>query len=158
LPVSARAHGIMRMMDGSPNEPNATCERCGGRGTVGRAIRTDAEARPSEVHRFCLSCWPEEMARYRARWEEEDRTSRDRWLRNPQAVPKPAEVGMGFEAVTWHLTLQLVRTIRNGAWGDPSPSDLRGLAEEILNYSREFQGEIPLEVETFLREHCGPAV
>lgn len=147
----------MRMMDGSPNEPNASCERCGGRGTVGRAIRT-AEGKPVEVHRFCLSCWPEEMARYRARWEEQDRSERDRWLRDPGGVEKPPDRGMGFEAVTWHMTLELVRAIRSGAWGQPDASDLRGIAEEILSFSRDFQGDIPLEVETFLREHCGPVI
>src|SRR5687767_3680242 len=40
-------------------EPDAACEGCGARGTVGRATRTAAAGEPVEEHRYCARCWPE---------------------------------------------------------------------------------------------------
>lgn len=148
----------MRPLEGSSDEPEATCEQCGARGTVGRAARTDQDGLPTEIHRFCLVCWPEEMARYRARWQEEDRIASDRWIRDPLSQPKPPPRGMIFDAVTWHMPLELIRDIRRGAWGTASPADLRRTADDIARHSRKFKGEMPLEVEMFLNEHRGGTV
>src|SRR5262245_53152498 len=40
-------------------EPDAICEGCGARGTVGRAGRGDASSGTTEEHRFCIDFWPE---------------------------------------------------------------------------------------------------
>lgn len=152
------SHGCMRDLPGSADEPDAVCEHCGVVGTIGRAARTDGDGHPIEIHRSCLSCWPEEMARYRARWAEEDRLASERWMRNPAVHPQPPARGMVFDALTWHTTLELVRDIQRGVWGSASREDLRRTAQDIAGYSRDFRGDIPMDVEMFLHEHLDGAV
>src|SRR5688572_18519770 len=86
-------------------EPDATCEACNARGTVGRAVRFGEAGEMLELHRFCAACWPEERARYEARWREESRLASDAWLRDPEHAPRPPSLGSSFESATWHITL-----------------------------------------------------
>lgn len=58
-------------------EPSDSCEARGVTGTIGRAVRTDADGRITELHRFCSTCWAEQSARYRARWEGETHVAID---------------------------------------------------------------------------------
>lgn len=136
-------------------EPDAECEACGARGTVGRAMRTDGAGHPTEIHRFCLACWPEHSARYRARWEEETRVASEAWLRDPANAPRPPGRGAAFEAATWHSTLNLVREIRTALRPPnvPTPDALAQVAQQIQQYATELAGDMPLEVEIFLREY-----
>jgi len=142
----------------SGRDPGAVCEACGATGTVGRAARTDASGSVAEMHRFCAACWPEQSARYRARWEEEDRRRRDAFFRDraPAAGPGP---GMWFESATWHGTLELVRQIERTMIAPlpPAADDLAQLAAEIREQASAFEGEMPLEVESFLRRYGPPA-
>ena len=103
-------------------DPDATCEGCGTIGTVGRAVRTDADNGVTEQHRFCATCWPEQSARYRARWDEENRRRSDDFLRGRE--PRVARAGSGtwFQSATWHGTLELVRTIERMMIA-PTPPD-----------------------------------
>lgn len=139
-------------------DPAARCEACGAPGTVGRAVRTDGSGAVTEMHRFCAECWPEQSARYRARWEEEDRRRRDAFLRGrvPAAGAGP---GMWFEAATWHGTLDLVRQLERTMIAPVAPAvdDLARLAAQIRERAAEFEGEMPLEVEAFLQRYGAPA-
>src|SRR5207249_2727157 len=79
---SEQAVAVFREVASSTaREPDARCETCGVIGTVGRASRTDSGGAVFESHRFCGACWPEQMARYRARWSEQDRLRSDQFLR-----------------------------------------------------------------------------
>ncbi len=141
-----------------PQEPNEVCEACGAQGTVGRAMRTDQSGAPTETHRFCAACWPEHSARYRARWEEERRLVTDAWFRAPRAA-RPPSGGMGFESATWHATLEFVRDIRRASQelDGRQLAGLGRLAREMAAGAADRVGDMPWEVETFIREHEGDA-
>lgn len=154
---------IMRGSGLPAREPEVSCEACGARGTVGRAIRTAQDGEPLEVHRFCARCWPEESARYEARWREEDRLATEAWLRSAGTVSPPTR-GMTFESATWHMTLDLLteimREVRRRERGEdaaPRPEDLARLADEIRQQAAEMEGPMPLEVEMFLQRFGAPA-
>src|SRR5450759_3530691 len=82
-------------------EGEQQCAACGARGTVGRAMRTNQSGEPTEIHRFCAQCWPENAARLEARWNEELRLARDAWWRDPSSTTAPSG-GTAFESATWH--------------------------------------------------------
>lgn len=140
-------------------EPAATCDACGAVGTIGRAVRTDERGDATEVHRFCVDCWPEQSARYRARWNEEDRRWRDRFFRTEEPGPPGGNRGMAFEAATWHAALELIRGIERTmiAPVPPSTADLERLAEQIRQAAPELEGEMPFEIEAFLHRYEGRA-
>jgi hypothetical protein len=144
---------------GGGRDPNAECAGCGVSGTVGWAARTDTSGAVLETHRFCAACWPEQAARYRARWEEEDRRHADALLRGRAPAAAGAGRGMWFEAATWHGTLDLVRQIEQTmvAPVPPAPADLARLAEEIRGRASQIEGEMPWEVEAFLHRYGTPA-
>ncbi len=136
-----------------PREPSAQCEACGATGTVGRAVRTDADGRMVEVHRFCATCWAEQSARYRARWEEETRVARDAWLSDPVHIPQPPAGGASFESATWHATVAFLHEI-NRALRPPAPptaEQLAGIAADIRAHAHEMDGPMPIAVMAFLR-------
>ena len=138
-------------------DPTAACEACGARGTIGRAARTDGSGAVTEMHRFCIDCWPEQSARYRARWEEEDRRRRDAMLRG-RAPVVGAGPGTWFESATWHGILDLVRQIERSmlAPAPPGVDHLARLAEHIGGQAAEIEGEMPLEVEAFVQRYGAP--
>jgi hypothetical protein len=140
--------------ESTPREPEARCEVCGTLGTVGRASRTDSSGSATEMHRFCLTCWPEQSARYRARWAEEDRLWAERFHRG-EAPARGAGPGMMFEAATWHATLDLVRTLelRLVAPIAPSKEALAQVARDIEANASRFDGEMPLAVESFIARY-----
>lgn len=140
-------------------EPNELCALCGARGTVGRAMRTDDTGVPTEIHRFCVLCWVENYARLRARWQEEDRLATEAWMRAPESAP-PVAGGMMFESATWHATLEFVRDMRRASshrMEAPSPGSLGRLAAEIAKDAADYVGDMPFEIELFIREHIGNA-
>lgn len=143
-----------------PREPDATCEGCGATGTVGRAIRSDSEGNAIEMHRFCVDCWPEWSARYRARWHEQDRRRQDAFLRRDftqPSVPEPPGTGTGmtFEAATWHNTIEFVREIERSMRlpTPPAPEDLQSIAAEIVSGASAMEGDMPFEVEAFIARY-----
>jgi hypothetical protein len=142
-----------------PREPNATCESCGVTGTVGRAVRTDDGGQVIELHRFCASCWAEQSARYRARWEEEHRLASDAWLRAPQVVPPPPSRGAAFESATWHATLDFVRELNRAMRPmlPPTPEQLAAIAADIQAQAEELEGPMPIAVAAFLQAYGAPA-
>jgi hypothetical protein len=138
-------------------EPTALCAACGARGTVGHATRFTEDA-VSEIHRFCAPCWPEQYARLRARWEEEDRVEAEAWLRTPDAPTLPSR-GATFEAETWHITLEELREIRRALQPTtpPSPADLAHYAARLSARTVELEGPVPAAVEAFIQEYGAPA-
>ncbi|MBC7897049.1 MAG: hypothetical protein H7066_16640 [Cytophagaceae bacterium] len=158
-----RASSGRTMMAGTglpPRAPDATCEGCGATGTVGRAIRGDSEGNAIEMHRFCVDCWPEWSARYRARWQEQDRRRQEAFLRRDltqPSVPEPAGTGTGmtFEAATWHNTIEFVREIERSMRPPtpPAPVDLQAIAAEIESGASAIEGDMPFEVEAFIARY-----
>jgi hypothetical protein len=139
-------------------EPEQRCEACGAKGTVGRAVRIADGPVVLELHRFCRACWPEQSARYRARWAEEDRLSQENFLRNPRpgglATPSCA-----FEAATWHDALEILRHLRMRMkpHPPPSPSELAAMAAQLKDFAAEIDEPMPLEIEMFVRRYTADA-
>lgn len=142
-----------------PREPDAVCDGCGARGTVGRATRTDAEGTSIETHVFCAQCWPERSAQLEARWGEESRVATEAWMRAPETVPQPPARGAAFESATWHGVLTFVREIHRAlrSTQPPSTEDLAHLAEELRNIAPDREGPMPLEIEVFIQTYGAPA-
>jgi hypothetical protein len=138
----------------STREGDAVCEGCGALGTVGRASRTAPSGEALEIHRFCARCWPEQSARYRARWSEEDRTWSDQFLRG-RVPARGAGPGMHFESATWHGTLEFVRQIERTMVTPvpPSPQGLARIAADIAGRASNFDGEMPFAVEAFVQRY-----
>ncbi len=144
---------IMRPTGLPLTEPDEVCEACGVRGTVGRAFRTDIEGRPTEMHRFCAACWPEESARYRVHWEEQRSIAINRFMRGEGGPPENG--GTGFESATWHSPLELVRaTITAQMLGaEFAPSALHELAKSIEESAHTRVGEMPFQLRAFIHKH-----
>lgn len=96
--TESRSAEVIVAVGGHPaREPDATCEGCGTRGTVGRATRYAGEqGLVVEQHRYCARCWPEWSAFYRARWEDESRRASLAWRdlpREDRDTPPPRPTG-----------------------------------------------------------------
>jgi hypothetical protein len=139
-----------------PREPEQVCESCGTVGTVGRAVRFVIEDNP-EIHRFCRACWPEQRARYRARWEEEERIATEAFFRNPQPGGRSGP-SVAFEAATWHNALDWLAMLRPAMHptSPPSPADLAAIAAEFRASAARIDEPMPFEVEVFVRMHGTP--
>jgi hypothetical protein len=139
-------------------EPEQLCEACGTIGTVGRAMRTDQLGDATEIHRFCAACWPEHSARYRARWGEENRLTRDAWSRDPSHAVAPSG-GTAFETATWHGVIEYVQHINEALHPSqpPTAAQLAEIAEELEKSAADFVGEMPIEVVAFIQRHGSPA-
>lgn len=140
-------------------ESTAQCEGCGNTGTIGRAVRTDAEGQVTEVHRFCADCWAEQSARYRARWAEQDRRESEAWIHAPNVAPRPPSRGAAFESATWHTTLEFVREINRALrpMTAPTPEQLAAIAADIRSRADDLEGPMPMAVQAFLQDYGAPA-
>jgi hypothetical protein len=148
---------ICAPVDNRPaQEPDAVCEGCGIRGTVGRASRHDASGAFVEEHRYCADCWPERSAFYRARWDEQGRRASLAWCERPPEgpdTPPPPNWGMVFVSATWHDVIDLVQRLTDMARSyrePPSPEALARAAAEIRKSAAERVGPMPEEVRAFL--------
>ena len=112
----------------------------------------------AEIRRFCAACWPEQSARYRARWAEEDRLASEAFLRDDARPESRLGPTTWFESATWHNTLDLVRDIERQMIAPipPSPEGLAALAAYIRAHAAERVGEMPSEVEGFLQRYGAP--
>jgi hypothetical protein len=117
-------------------------------------MRTAPTGEPIEVHRFCAACWPEQSARYRARWREEDRIHQESFLRG-RVSARGAGPGMQFVAATWHSTIEMVEAIENSMIPSvpPPPEALARLAADLERQAPELDGEMPVVIETFIRRY-----
>ena len=142
-----------------PREPDALCDACGARGTIGRAMRTDAQGTPTEIHRFCARCWPERAAQLQARWSEERRLATEAWMRAPESVPQPPAMGAAFESASWHEALTFVREVNRTlrSTEPPSAEDLADIAAELRTLAADREGPMPLEIEVFIQAYAAPA-
>jgi hypothetical protein len=144
--------------DGPLIEPDAVCEGCEARGTVGRASRGDTASAKLEEHRFCADCWPEWSAFYRARWQEQARRASTAWLDRPRDArdqTPPRASGTWFESATWHGVIDFVRnvTLQARYYRDPpSPEALARYAADIRALTPTKVGPMPREVRAFLAE------
>ena len=139
-------------------EPAQVCEACGAQGTIGRAARFHQDGRILEMHRFCRACWPEQAARYRARWSDEDRAAQEAFLRSRQtgglATPSCA-----FEAATWHGALEVLDHVhmRMVPHSPPSADELAAIARQWKALAAEIGEPMPFEIEMFVRQHARDA-
>jgi hypothetical protein len=138
-------------------EPDAHCDGCGTRGTVGRASRGSGASAPAEEHRFCAGCWPEWSAFYRARWHEQARQASLAWHARPPAArdTPPPTSGTWFESATWHGVIDFVHRLTVQARYDrdpPSRESLARFAADIRAHAAEKVGPMPIEVRAFLAE------
>ncbi|MEO7997309.1 MAG: hypothetical protein ABI852_07685 [Gemmatimonadaceae bacterium] len=153
-------------------EPDQTCEACGTLGTVGRVVLTVRGRTEQEIHRFCESCWPEESARYDARWKhhhlnmldelfEVDSDAVGEQTGNRSRDQDALMVGIGFESATWHGTaeyverfVELLQMVRSGSV--PTLAELMEagveMAHEIESSMGERVGKMPFRVMHFLQE------
>ncbi|MBL8998805.1 MAG: hypothetical protein JNL44_15940 [Gemmatimonadetes bacterium] len=137
-----------------PREPEQRCEACGAQGTVGRAVRFEEDGEAKELHRFCRACWPEERARYQARWDEEDRLATEAFFRSG-VTGGHASPSRAFEAATWHGVLDVLHEIQRqmAPHQPPSPESLQALARSWEALAKEIEDPMPLELEWFVRAH-----
>lgn len=140
-------------------EHDAICEGCGTIGTIGRATRTHESGSHTETHRFCANCWVEQSARYRARWDEERRISWDAHRRSQISGPSGPSYWSSFESSTWHGVLDLVTEVaRHISERGPIPvTQLSALAELYKQNAHRFEGEMPLDVELFIKQYAPPS-
>ncbi len=136
-------------------EPDQRCESCNAQGTVGRAARFENDGQILEMHRFCSACWPEQSARYRARWAEEDRLASDAFFRSG-VQGGHASPSCAFEAATWHGVLELLHDVQR-AMGKPTPpptpETLARLAQAWQELAKEIEDPMPVEIEWFIGAH-----
>lgn len=153
-------------------EPEQTCEACGAAGTVGRVVINSRDRTRQEIHRFCERCWPEEAARYEARWKDRRATTANELFATEHEAREapttgslfeqnPMNVGMGFESATWHAAAdavekleELLQMVRSGRV--PTEADL---IEMALATARDIEaqmdtrvGKMPFSVAQFLIE------
>jgi hypothetical protein len=153
------AGGSVTVLSGTgqpPREPDAKCDACGVTGTVGRVVYTDGRGGVTATHRFCARCWPEESARHQARWEEDSRLRMEAFLRGQAPTQTGAGPGFAMESATWHGTLGLVRKLQQSMIAPsppPSGEDLAQMADEIRASAADMEGDMPYEVEAFLRQY-----
>jgi hypothetical protein len=143
-------------------EPDALCEGCGARGTVGRASRHNDSGVYVEEHRYCADCWPQWSAFYRALWEDRGRRESLAWqdgLRHAAGdAPPPPGWGMVFASATWHGVMDLVNKLTEKARYHRDPPNAEAfarLAAEIRDQAADKVGPMPLEVRAFLAEFGG---
>src|SRR3982751_5793891 len=94
------------MINASPLEPEARCDRCGRQGTVARVTR---QTSPRTVWRYCSSCWPAARAEHLRGQAEESRVWRTSHPHNLRAYPAPS--GEMFESRSWHDVVVYLRII-----------------------------------------------
>jgi hypothetical protein len=125
-----------------PWAPDATCDRCGGRGTVARSRRTDIDG--SLEMRYCAACWPEQRAeQVRQSVQGGARYSivrHDRALTWERLVALATAVERvlppGSDDVTW----------RRLPWAPP----LNSVATELFYDARRLTGPMPEVVRSFI--------
>ncbi len=153
LGALANQHLALDRSETQMRDAEALCEGCSVMGTVGIAVRFDAENAPIEIHRFCALCWPEQSARYIARWDEEVRVASEASLRGE--LLDATNTSSMFGSTTWHGTLALVREIERSMHPPlpPTPQDLARMAAEIARVAPTHDGAMPHEVMMFIQRH-----
>ena len=137
-------------------EPDERCEACGHQGTVSHAVRfRDSEM--IELHRFCASCWPEESARYGARWKEQDRLAMEASMRDARGMQERPSMGTAMETATWHGVLELLELVTRWRRNDSEEDEagLAAMAADFVKQAPEKIGPMPFMVEMFIRKY-GP--
>ena len=135
-------------------EPEQICEACGAQGTIGRAARFRGDGSVLEIHRFCRKCWPEQSARYRARWAEEDRLAHEEFFRSARSGGLAAP-SCAFEAATWHGALDVLHQVhmRMIPRSPPSADELAAIAAHWKTLAAEIDEPMPLEIEMFVQQY-----
>jgi hypothetical protein len=140
-------------------EPEQVCEACGAQGTIGRATRFNTDGSIMEMHRFCRACWPEERARYRARWQEMDRVEMEQFFRNPESPTGGRSYpSTSFEGASWHTGLELFEMWMGLMKPRPAPTEeeLEGMAEQFRSMAAQIDEPMPMMIEAFVRKYGRP--
>jgi hypothetical protein len=145
----------------SPQEPDAVCDACGARGTVGRATRYDP---PLAVWRYCRTCWPHERVRLETIADE----PLTRWFPAMEAAaewepkpPRPPLPDWTFESALWsHFVEHATHLMTPLIPGDPEPEpdeSLAAFAAELLAMAPHMDGPMPPVLAEFVRRYGPPA-
>jgi hypothetical protein len=133
-----------------PREPSTRCDRCGNLGTIARATR---HSEPPLVLHYCAECWPTASKELEARQEEELNQSRISMRQSPDdAISPPAWTAASRSWYDVLLFLELMRKAAN-AGQTLTGEQLVSLASEIRATASEMSGEMPPEVEDFIRRY-----
>lgn len=144
----------------SPRDPNATCDNCGTRGTVGRVTR---RGKTIVVKRFCRACWPS----MRARAEEEQRLISEQWMsaarsrgHSPasRSVPMSRPESITWESRDWSDSVEFISLMLRLSAGSVDADAFAELAAAILEQADEMDGPMPPEIEAFVERYGRPAV
>lgn len=164
---------VMRKTGLPDVEPGQHCEACGAKGTVGRVMLTSRDETRQEMYRYCLKCWPAEMAWFDARWEAGARNpfeflARAHRERDDEPVltdaplvdQDPSLSTITFESATWHnanyIAHELMETIRLLRDRSQNLDELVDAAVQLAANIEEVRhtrvGKMPFAVQTFLLE------
>ena len=142
--------------ESNPREPATPCDRCGKVGTIARATR---HSEPPLVLRYCAECWPSAESELEILQQEEQ----DRWRsvrRQPSAgetVTPPAPWATASRS--WHDVLRFLDLIGQTPKSVRAltSKELASIASEIRATASEMSGDMPPEVEDFVRRNSPPA-
>jgi hypothetical protein len=136
--------------DSDPREPAARCDQCGKAGTIARATRL---SEPPLVLRYCADCWPIVQKELDTRQQEEQAS----WRHSRGSSPPPP--AWTTSSRSWHDVLQFLQLIAQPMRGGraPTEADLASIASEIRGTMSEMVGDVPPEVEAFLKLYPPPA-
>ena len=149
-------HASISVDETDPREPTTRCDRCGKVGTIARATR---HSEPPLVLRYCGECWPSAQAELEILQHEEE----DRWRHSVQAQSSGETVTDSAPWTTtsrsWHDVLRYLALIRElPTSGQATTSErLASIASEIRAMASEMSGDMPPEVEDFIRRNSPPA-
>jgi hypothetical protein len=131
-------------------DPEGVCVQCHAFGTVARVT---VQSKPPRTSRFCAACWKEVRSEYMS--HEAPRppsTARER-IAFMDGSPRPA---MSAESRSWDDVIDFIRLIM-AAREDPeqqqaiAPLALAEMAAEIRMEADKMDGEMPAEVDAFVR-------
>jgi hypothetical protein len=131
--------------DTDPRDPTARCDQCGRAGTIARAT---CLSEPPVVLRYCADCWPAAQTELETRQRQEHGS----WDPFSSSPPPPAWT---TSSRSWHDVLRFLRLIAQPVKGGPAPTDkdFAIVASEIRATSSEMVGDMPPEVEAFLKRY-----
>jgi hypothetical protein len=132
-------------------DPEGVCVRCHAFGTV---ARVNVQSKPPRTSRFCAACWKEVRSEYMS--HEAPRppsTARER-IAFMDGSLRPA---MSTQSRSWDDVIDFIRLIM-AAREDPkqqhaiAPAALAEMAAEVTLEADNMDGEMPAEVEAFVRQ------
>lgn len=145
----------------SPRDADASCDRCGARGTVARVKRVSAAIR---VTGFCRLCWP--VVRVELSTEEEERRIRRKeefWTRvragdRRHGTPEQRPERVSWSSRSWDDTRELLALLSQTAADPQYGAACAEMARAIQASAGDMDGPMPADIERFVQQHRETAV